>query len=86
MTNKRNSVIYTGVSSDLQKRFYEHKNKLLDGFTKKCNIDKLVHYETSGDSNDAIAREKQIKAGSRRKKLELIKSINPHFRDLYSEL
>ena len=86
MANKVNTVIYTGVTSDLEKRVYEHKEKLADGFTKKYNVDKLVYYEIFDDITDAILREKQIKAGSRAKKLNLIKSINPKFRDLYIEI
>ena len=86
MTNKVNTVIYTGVTSDLEKRVYEHKEKLADGFTKKYNVDKLVYYEIFDDIRDTILREKQIKSGSRAKKLNLIKSINPKFRDLYIEI
>lgn len=86
MTNKGNNVIYTGVTGDLKKRIYEHKEKLTEGFSKKYNIDKLVYYECSDSIEDAITREKQIKAGPRKKKLELIKSTNPEFRDLYDEL
>ena len=84
--NKVNTVIYTGITSDLKKRVYGHKEKLADGFTKKYNVDKLVYYEIFDDIRDAIFREKQIKAGSRAKKLNLIKSINPKFRDLYIEI
>jgi len=86
MTNKVNTVIYTGVTSDLQKRVYEHKQKIADGFTKKYNVNKLVYYEVFDDMENAILREKQIKAGSRQKKINLIKSINPNFKDLYYEL
>jgi len=86
MTNERNAVIYTGVTSDLQKRVYEHKEKLVEGFTKKYNIDKLVYYEYFDNIEDAIAKEKQIKGGSRDKKIELIKSMNPEFKDLYDSL
>jgi len=86
MTNKVNTVIYAGVTGDLKKRVYEHKEKLADGFTKKYNVDKLVYYEILDDIRDAILREKQIKAGSRAKKVNLIKSINPEFRDLYIEI
>ncbi|MFH1710319.1 MAG: GIY-YIG nuclease family protein [bacterium] len=86
MTNKRNTVIYTGVTSDLKKRVYEHKEKLADGFTKKYNVNKLVYYEIFSDIRGAILREKQIKAGSRKKKIDLIKSINPEFRDMYSDI
>lgn len=86
MTNKLGTVIYTGVTADLRKRAYEHREALLDGFTKKYNVKKLVYYEVAGDIESAIAREKQIKNGSRNKKIALIKSINPTFKDLYSEL
>ena len=86
LTNKTNEVLYTGVTSDLQKRIYEHKNKLADGFTKKYQINKLVYYELFDQIDDAIIREKQIKGGSRSKKLKLIKTMNPNFNDLYAEL
>jgi len=86
MTNKANTVIYTGVTSDLQKRVYEHKHKMIEGFTKKYNVNKLVYYEVFDDIEGAITREKQIKAGSRQKKLELIRSMNPEYRDLYDGL
>jgi len=86
VTNRTNRVIYTGVTSDLPKRIYEHKEKIIEGFTKKYNVTKLVYYEVFEDIEDAIAREKQIKAGPRRKKLDLIKAMNPEFKDLYEEL
>ncbi|NIO49944.1 MAG: GIY-YIG nuclease family protein [Candidatus Aminicenantes bacterium] len=86
MTNKLNSVLYTGVTSDLEKRVYEHKSKLVEGFTKKYNVNKLIYYEVFDDINDAIAREKQIKAGSRQKKIDLISSINPSWKDLSIDL
>ncbi len=86
MTNKVNTVIYTGVTGDLGKRAYEHKEKMIDGFTKKYNINKLVYYEVFDDIKDAIQREKQIKGGSRKKKIDLINSMNPGFRDLYYEI
>ena len=86
MTNRNNTVIYTGVTSDLKKRIYEHKSKLIDGFTKKYNVHKLVYYEIFDHIEDAIVREKQIKGGSRAKKIALIKSINPDFKDLYDEI
>jgi len=85
MTNKINSVFYTGVTNDLEKRVYEHKSKLIKGFTEKYNIDKLVYYEVFDDINDAITREKQIKAGSRQKKIDLIERMNPKWRNLYNE-
>jgi len=86
MTNKLNSVLYTGVTSNLVKRMYEHKSKLIEGFTKKYNVDKLVYYEIYDDINEAIAREKQIKAGSRQKKINLIANMNPAWKDLSREL
>ncbi len=86
MTNKRNTVLYTGVTNDLIRRVYEHKQKLVEGFTKKYNIVKLVYYEVFGDCFSAIQREKQIKDGSRKKKEELINSINKEWRDLYDGL
>ncbi|MFC2130697.1 GIY-YIG nuclease family protein [Bacteroidota bacterium] len=82
MTNKNNTVLYTGVTNDLGRRVYEHKNKLIEGFTKRYNINKLVNYEIFERVDDAIAREKQIKSGSRKKKKELINSMNPDWEDL----
>lgn len=84
--NKRNGTLYTGVTSDLIKRVYEHKNKLVEGFTKKYNVDKLGYYEIFIDISEAIKREKQIKGGSRAAKLKLIESINPNCNDLYYTL
>ncbi len=86
MTNKRNTVLYTGVTTDLKRRVYEHKSKLVDGFTKKYNLSKLVCYETFEDPENAIMREKQIKAGSRQKKTDLINRMNPEWVDLYEKL
>ncbi|KST62158.1 GIY-YIG nuclease family protein [Mastigocoleus testarum] len=86
MTNKYNTVLYTGVTNDLIKRIYEHKEKLIAGFTQKYNVNKLVYYEIFTDINSAIAREKQIKAGSRQKKIDLVNSMNPEWRDLYDGL
>ena len=86
MTNKGNTVLYTGITNNLRKRVYEHKQKLVDGFTKKYNVVKLVYYEAFWDCTSAIRREKQIKAGPRKKKEELINSINKEWRDLYEEL
>ncbi len=82
-TNKTNSVIYTGVTNNLKRRIYEHRNKLVSGFSEKYNINKLVHFETFDNVENALQREKQIKAGSRKKKVELIKRANPDFKDLY---
>ena len=86
MTNKINTVLYTGITSNLKKRIWEHKEKTIKGFTKKYNIDKLVYWEIFNDPENAILREKQIKAGSRSKKIELIKGINPEWKDLYNKL
>ncbi|OGC40689.1 excinuclease ABC subunit C [candidate division WOR-3 bacterium RBG_13_43_14] len=86
LTNQYNKVVYTGVTSNLKKRIYEHKKKLIAGFTNKYNIDKLVYYEIFSDSYQAISREKQIKSGSRRKKLNLINDMNPSWKDLYYDL
>jgi len=83
MTNKHNNVLYTGVTNDLKKRTYEHKEKLVDGFTKKYAINKLVYYEIFDSSCSAITREKQIKGGLRQKKVNLIRSLNPEWEDLY---
>jgi putative endonuclease len=86
MTNKSNTVLYTGVTNDLIRRVFEHKNKLVEGFTKKYNVDKLVFCEVYEDINSAIAREKQIKGGSRKKKIQLIENINKSWNDLYEGL
>ncbi len=86
MTNDHNSVIYTGVTSDLKKRIYEHKEKIIPGFTAKYNVVKLVYYEAFADPESAIRREKQIKGGSRKKKIILITEVNKEWRDLYDEI
>jgi putative endonuclease len=86
LTNKPWGTLYTGVTSDLPARIYEHKKKFVDGFTAKYRLDKLVYYECSGDMYAAITREKQIKAGSRKKKLKLIVGMNPEWRDLYEDI
>ena len=82
LTNKNNTVIYTGVTNDLQRRMWEHKFDKGSKFTSKYNCNKLVYYEDFKYILDAIAREKQIKAGSRAKKIELIDSINKNWDDL----
>ena len=79
-------MLYVGVTNDLIRRDYEHKERLADGFTKKYNVSKLVYYEVFDEIENAILREKQIKAGSRQKKAQLINSINKGWRDLYDEL
>ena len=86
MTNKSNAVLYTGVTSDLVKRIYEHKQKLVEGFTKKYNVCKLVYFEETDEIIEAITREKQIKGWVRRKKIALIESKNPEWKDLYEEM
>ena len=85
MTNTHNTVLYTGVTNNLQRRVLEHRAGTGSAITKKYNAHKLVYFECGDDVNAAIFREKQIKAGSRRKKIDLIKSINPDWKDLYEE-
>jgi putative endonuclease len=82
MANKRNGTLYTGVTSNLLKRDYEHKNGLLEGFTLKYGCKMLVYYECHETMESAITREKQIKAGSRKKKLKLIETLNPSWNNL----
>jgi len=82
LTNKNNTVIYTGVTSDLVKRMHQHKTKFYKGFSAKYNCNKLVYFETFTDIREAIKREKQIKAGSRKKKEALINKDNPNWNDL----
>ena len=86
MANKPNTVLYTGVTNDLVKRAYEHKEKLVDGFTKKYNITKLVYYVACEDIEQAILEEKRIKGGSRAKKIALIESMNKEWKDLYEDI
>jgi putative endonuclease len=84
MTNK-SKTLYTGVTNNLSRRVYEHKNKLIDGFTKKYQINKLVYFELFNNIDDAIRREKQIKGWIRKKKIDLIKSMNPDWKDISEE-
>ena len=86
MTNRINTVLYTGVTNNLKRRVYEHKAKLVEGFTKKYNVNKLVFYEICADIEGTILREKQIKGGSRQKKNQLVNSMNKEWRDLYEKL
>jgi putative endonuclease len=86
MTNKHNTVLYTGVTNNLVRRVFEHKEKLIKGFTVKYIAVKLVYYEIHEDPYSAIAREKQIKGGSRQKKIELINEFNKDWKDLYREI
>jgi putative endonuclease len=85
LTNKGHRVLYTGVTSNLFKRVSDHKHKMIPGFTSSYNVTKLVYYEEFNTMEEAIAREKQIKAGSRQKKIDLINSKNPEWKDLYDE-
>ncbi len=80
-----NNTIYVGVTNNLVRRIYEHRNKLIDGFTKKYNVNKLVYYEQTTDIKIAIEREKQIKSWSRKKKNDLINKLNPEWNDLLIE-
>lgn len=82
LTNWNDQVIYTGVTNNLQRRLFEHKEKLADGFTKKYNVHKLVYYEVTSDVNAALEREKEIKRWRRQKKNALVETMNPEWRDL----
>ncbi|MDP9075810.1 MAG: GIY-YIG nuclease family protein [Bacteroidota bacterium] len=82
LTNKSNTTFYIGVTSELENRVWQHKNKVHEGFTSKYEINKLVYYEEYQWIQDAIAREKQLKGGSRQKKIDLILSVNPSWVDL----
>jgi putative endonuclease len=86
LTNKNNTVLYTGITNDLKRRVLEHKSGTGSKFTKKYNVHKLVYYEVTDNVGAAILREKQIKAGSRRKKMNLINSFNADWVDLYDEI
>jgi putative endonuclease len=86
MTNNTNTVTYKGVTNDLIRRIYEHKNKLMYGFTKRYNINKLVHFELFNEIESAIMREKQIKSWPRKRKVALISESNPAWCDLYEGL
>jgi putative endonuclease len=86
MTNKHHTVLYTGVTNDLQRRVYEHRSGQGGGFTSRYKVKKLVYYEPCGDVKVAIAREKQIKGGSRQKKVDLIDAMNPAWVDLGEEM
>ena len=86
MTNKTNSTLYTGITDNLAKRVWQHKNKVASGFTSKYNINKLVYYEIAQYPMDAITREKAIKNLVRKKKNQLVESVNPNWKDLYEEI
>ena len=82
LANNSNKVLYIGVTSNIQRRVFEHKNKMVEGFTKKYNVDKLVFCEIYNDVQDALSREKQLKGWTRRKKFELINSVNSDFKEI----
>lgn len=86
ITNKKYGTLYIGVTSNLIKRIWEHKNKLIDGFTKRYKLHKLVYHDTTENTKSAILREKQLKAWKRQWKIELIDKFNPGWKDLYSTL
>jgi putative endonuclease len=86
LSNNAGTTLYTGVTNDLARRVFEHKEKYVDGFTKRYNVTRLVFYEVLDGPEEAITREKQIKGGSRAKKLALIRSLNPEWKDLSEEL
>ena len=86
LTNKRNDVFYVGVTSNLSRRIWEHKNKVFKGFTAKYNIDKLVYFEIFEDELTAIEREKKLKNCYRKTKIKMINSFNPQWRDLYEDI
>ncbi|MDD3419848.1 MAG: GIY-YIG nuclease family protein [Candidatus Gastranaerophilales bacterium] len=86
ITNKTNTTLYTGVTNDLIRRIYEHKNKLVEGFSNRYNLNKLLYYEICDTPDAAITREKQIKGGSRKRKEALIINQNPKWEDLYERL
>ncbi len=84
--NKKNGILYTGITSNIKKRLFQHENKIYEGFTSKYNVTKLGYYEVFNDIKAAIEREKQIKGGSRQKKILLIERLNPEWKDLSIEL
>ena len=86
MANRTNVALYIGVTNDLKRRVFEHKNKLVKGFTAKYDIDKLVYYEIYDDPENAILREKRLKGSSRARKNKLVESLNPKWLDLYDQI
>jgi putative endonuclease len=86
LTNRTNKVLYVGVTNDLERRIFQHKNKLMEGFTKKYNLNKLIYYEVTQDANSAIEREKQLKNWHRDREINLIDSFNPTWKDLATDL
>ena len=86
LTNEHGNVMYIGVTNNLERRLFEHKNELVDGFTKRYHVHKLVYFEQTGDVNAAIAREKQLKGWTRSRKNELVETMNPEWADLFDTL
>ena len=86
LTNWNDKVMYIGVTNNLKRRVYEHKNEVIDGFTKKYHVHKLVYYETTTDVKAALEREKQLKGWKREKKDSLVTDMNPNWKDLYDEI
>ncbi|OHA15464.1 MAG: excinuclease ABC subunit C [Candidatus Taylorbacteria bacterium RIFCSPLOWO2_12_FULL_43_20] len=86
LASQRNGTLYIGVTNDLIRRVYEHKNGLVEGFTKKYNVKNLIYYEATTDVNGALQREKQLKKWNRKWKLDLIESENPNWKDLSEDL
>jgi putative endonuclease len=86
ITNKANRVLYTGVTNNLKRRIYEHREKFIPGFSRRYKLSKLVYFEICEDVENAINREKQIKSGSRQKKIDLFNSINNKWRDLFNDI
>ena len=85
LTNWKGNVMYIGVTNDLERRLYEHKNELVEGFTKQYHVHKLVYYEETSDVRAAVEREKQLKKWARAKKNALVETINPEWKDLSEE-
>jgi putative endonuclease len=86
LTNRASTVLYTGVTNDLKRRVHEHRTNAIPGFTSRFGVHRLVYYESGGDIHSAIEREKAIKGGSRRRKMELVDGFNPTWRDLYDDI
>ena len=86
LASRRNGTLYVGATDDLVRRVFEHKNSLVDGFTKRYNVNRLVYYEQSDSKEGALIREKQIKEWHRKWKLELIEKTNPEWKDLYNDI
>ena len=86
LTNKKEGRFYVGMTSDLPKRIWEHKSKIIDGFTKKYNLDQLVYYEVFDDADNAIRREKRLKRWNRDWKIQAVEELNPSWEDLYAEI